>query len=236
MISSTNSTCIVPAQGLFAIALRWQLLFWRLALSSEPWPWVSRHAFNRHPTLHLRHTNDRTCRIHHVGIHLPARRQSLWLTVILKQPIRFVNKWWTKCKSKLQHPGWCFCSSWLRNTYPSHANCTCTDDTQLVQNYAVNNPWFEDSPFEWWKWPSSLDNCTCLTCGNHHHNRALKKKKLQGLQLPAAWAISCFSIPQVRLVGHGRPQFVAMCYEYCSLGFQLNEIWKSSSTSTSTSF
>lgn len=59
-----------------------------------------------------------------------------------------------------------------------------------------------------------------VTCGNHHHNRALKKKKLQGLQLPAAWAISCFSIPQVRLVGHGRPQFVAMCYEYCSLGFQ----------------
>ncbi len=31
--------------------------------------------------LHLRRTNGRTCRNHHVGIHLPARGRSLWLTV-----------------------------------------------------------------------------------------------------------------------------------------------------------
>ena len=231
MISSTNSTCIVPAQGLFAIALRWQLLFWRLAVSSEPWPWLSRHAFNRHPTLHLRHTNDRTCRIHHVGIHLPARRQSLWRTDMLKQPIRFVNKWWT-------FPGWCFCSSWLRNTYPSHANCICT----ILNCYRIMLWTIRGSKTLLLNDESGLHHliiapALLVTCGNHHHNRALKKKKLQGLQLPAAWAISCFSIPQVRLVGHGRPQFVANVLWILLTWIPIfHEIWKSSSTSTSTSF
>ena len=119
VISSTNSTCIVPAQGLFAIALRWQLLFWRLAVSSEPWPWVSRHA----STVIQRYIWD-TQMTELAGFTTSA---SIFLPEGSHCGLQlFWNTNGPKCKSKLQHPGWCFCSSWLRNTYPSHANCIWT--------------------------------------------------------------------------------------------------------------